>query len=233
MGDSADDADKIDDLTREIEQVYTALASLTEGESNDLVVGAGGGNGLEAWRKLGHRWDPAVAGRRRALLKAIINPPRASLNESVACWERWEEMIRRYERRKDSTGNRTKLDEETKMSAFEMLIPEDIENHLMLNRKRLSTYELQKEEVKMILETRIGAKIKEPNLKRGIHNTKNDAMDVDAFGKGHGKGKSKGKFNNNFTGKPAKGADKGGKGKGGKGQSQSTRFEGTCDNCGK
>jgi hypothetical protein len=231
-GDSADDADKIDDLTRKIEQVYTALASLTEGESNDLVVGAGGGNGLEAWRKLGHRWDPAVAGRRRALLKAIINPPRASLNELVACWERWEEMIRRYERRKDSTGNRTKLDEETKMSAFEMLIPEDIENHLMLNRKRLSTYELQKEEVNMILETRIGAKIKEPNLKRGIHNTKNDAMDVDAFGKGHGKGKPKGKFNNNFTGKPAKGADKGGKGKGGKGQSQPTRFEGTCDNCG-
>ena len=93
-------------------------------------------------------------------MKAIINPPRASLNELVACWERWEEMIRRYERRKDSTGNRTKLDEETKISAFEMLIPEDIENHLMLNRKRSSTYEIQKEEVNMILETRVGAKIK-------------------------------------------------------------------------
>jgi len=110
-GDLADETNRIEEMTRKVEQVYTALASLTEGESNDLVVGAGGGQGLEAWRKLGHRWDPAVAGRRRALLKAIINPPRSSLNDLVACWERWEDMIRRYERRKDLAGNRTKLDE--------------------------------------------------------------------------------------------------------------------------
>ena len=244
-GEHADENDKIEDLTRKMEQVYTALASLTEGESNDLVVGAGGGNGLEAWRKLGHRWDPAVAGRRRALLKAIINPPRASLNELVACWERWEDMIRRYERRKDSTGQRTKLDEETKMSAFEMLIPEDIENHLMLNRKRLNTYDLQKEEVNMILEARIGSKIKEPSLKKGIHaKTNQDAMDVDAFGKG-GKGKYKGNPNHNhnkhsnnngnsksFNAQAAKQTDKG-KGKGGKATPVTARFEGTCDNCGK
>ena len=232
-GDLADEAERIDEMTRKVEQVYTALASLTEGESNDLVVGAGGGQGLEAWRKLGHRWDPAVAGRRRALLKAIINPPRSSLTDLVACWERWEDMIRRYERRKDSAGNRTKLDEETRMSAFEMLIPEDIENHLMLNRKRLSTYELQKEEVNMILETRIGAKIKEPNLKKGIHaKSSSDAMDVDGFGKG-GKSQSKGKSKGSFTPKGAKPFDKG-KGKGsGQGKSNVTRFEGTCNNCGK
>ena len=36
----------------------------------------------------------------------------------------------------------------------------------------------------MILETRIGAKIKEPNLRKGIHSKSDkDAMDVDAFGK--------------------------------------------------
>ena len=235
-GEGADESDRIENLVHKMEQVYTALASLTEGESNDLVVGAGGGNGLEAWRKLGHRWDPAVAGRRRALLKVIINPPRSSLNDLVACWERWEDQIRRYERRKDAHGNRTKLDEDTKMSAFEMLIPEDIENHLMLNRKRLNTYELQKEEVNMILETRIGAKIKEPNLRKGIHSKSDkDAMDVDAFGKGS-KGKSKGKGNPSHSFAP-KGAKSSGKGKGsGTGKSNAshaTRFEGTCDNCGK
>ena len=153
----------------------------------------------------------------------------------MACWERWEEQIRRYERRKDAHGNRTKLDEDTKMSAFETLLPEDIENHLMLNRKRLSTYELQKEEVNMILESRIGAKIREPNLKKGIHGKSSDAMDVDAFGKG-GKSKSKGKgsFHHSFTPKSAKGE---GKGKGsGTGKSNAThakKFEGICDNCGK
>ena len=47
-GDLANEADPIDEMTRKVEQVYTALASLTEGESNDLVVGAGGGQGLEA-----------------------------------------------------------------------------------------------------------------------------------------------------------------------------------------
>jgi len=118
FGEGADDADRIPDLDRKVQQVYQALMALTEDESQDVVIGAGSGNGLEAWRKLGRRWDPVVAGRKRALLKQIISPERCKLEQLVGCWERWEEQVRRYERRKDENGQRLRLDQETKMPAF-------------------------------------------------------------------------------------------------------------------
>ena len=104
FGEGADDADRIPDLDRKVQQVYQALMALTEDESQDIVIGAGSGNGLEAWRKLGRRWDPVVAGRKRALLKQIISPERCKLEQLVGCWERWEEQVGRYGRRKDDNG---------------------------------------------------------------------------------------------------------------------------------
>jgi hypothetical protein len=56
------------------EQLYRVLCHLCTGESEDLLVGAG--NGYEAQRKLCRRWDPATSGRKRNLLRAILNPER-------------------------------------------------------------------------------------------------------------------------------------------------------------
>ena len=225
-GAEADDVDRIMDLEKKVHQVYQTLMALTEDESQDIVIGAGSGNGLEAWRKLGRRWDPVVAGRKRALLKQIISPERCKLDQLIGCWERWEEQVRRYEKRKDEAGERLRIDQETKMSAFELLLPVDLENHLILNKKRLSTYELQKEEIDGILESRLGARIRELQIK-----PKKDpnAMDVDGFTKGKGKGKGKGSWHTQ-DGKGSKGNGKGdGKGQGGK----PGRFNGNCYNCGK
>ena len=40
------------------DQLYTVLMTLVEGESFDILVGSGSGEGLEAWRRLHKRWDP-------------------------------------------------------------------------------------------------------------------------------------------------------------------------------
>ena len=56
-------------------------------------------------------------------------------------------------------------DQETNMPAFELMLPVDLENRLILNKKRLSTYELQKEEIEGILESRLGARIRELQVK--------------------------------------------------------------------
>ena len=40
------------------DQLYTVLMTLVEGESFDIRVGSGSGEGLEAWRRLHKRWDP-------------------------------------------------------------------------------------------------------------------------------------------------------------------------------
>ena len=190
FGDLADELDRIDDVHHKCAQWYLALVALTEDESQDIVLGAGPDHGAEAWRKLTKRWDPIVAGRNRALLKAIIGPERCKLEELVGVWEKWEASIPRYERRKDESGNKLRITGDFKMTAFESLLPPERENHLVLNKKRLDAYEAQKEEIEGILDSRIGAKIKELAIKPTKKDR--DAMDVDYFGKsGKGKGKSK------------------------------------------
>ena len=101
------------------DQVYTVALSLTHGEAADIVVGAGEGAGLEAWRKLHRRYDPLTLGRSRGLLKEIINPGRAKLEDLQGAIERLEDLIRRYESRKNEAGERKRIDGDIKMAALE------------------------------------------------------------------------------------------------------------------
>ena len=50
------------------------------------------------------RWDPLGGGKRRALLRHILVPGRCKLQDLPAGLEKWEELVRRYERSK-SSGN--------------------------------------------------------------------------------------------------------------------------------
>ena len=91
------------------------------------------------------RWDPVIAGRSRALLKTIISPERCKIAELTAVIEKWEASVRKCERRKDEKGAKLKLTGDLKIAAFESLLPLELENHLVLNKKRLNAYEAQKE----------------------------------------------------------------------------------------
>ena len=42
-------------------QLFVVLSALTDGESFDVVMSAGGDHGFESWRKLHGRWDPYTA----------------------------------------------------------------------------------------------------------------------------------------------------------------------------
>ena len=119
-----------DDLLDEINaQVFQCLMALTEGESFDLVLGAGNGQGFEAWRRLQRRWDPSTAGRARSLLREILSPGRAKLADLQGAIERLEDMMRRYCSRKDSSGSIATIPEDIRMAALESLCPEDLEKH--------------------------------------------------------------------------------------------------------
>ena len=80
------------------------------------------------------------------------------------------------------------------MTAVELLVPQDLENHLIFNKKSLNAYDLQKEEITGILKSGFGSKIKEMQIKLSCQGDRDpNSMDIEAFGKkGKGKGKGKG-----------------------------------------
>ena len=181
----------VEGITERNAQLHVALLALTEGESFDVVLGAAP-SGLEALRRLVRRWDPLSGGRRRALLRQILVPDRCKLQELPAGLERWEELVRRYEKRRAGGMPTAVLDDDVKTAALEALVPGDLEQHLAMNRSRLSTYQQVRSEIQAFIEARRSQfALKDQGKKHP------DTMDVDIFvrhdgGRGKGKGNGKG-----------------------------------------
>ena len=76
-------------------QLFVVLSALTEGESFDIVMSAGGDHGFESWRKLHGRWNPCTVGRAGSLLREILSPTRAKLPELMCAIEKMEDLVRR------------------------------------------------------------------------------------------------------------------------------------------
>ena len=180
-------------------QLFVVLSALTEGESFDIVMSAGGDHGFESWRKLHGRWNPYTAGRARSLLREILSLMRAKLPELMCAIEKMEDLVRRYySSRRDAQGNAHNLAEDIRMSSLEALLSDDLEKHVQLNRARLTSYGVLRQEIKTYCECRGHANARRKGSSRPGGD---DPMDIGAFGKGkgkqskgkHGKGKGKGK----------------------------------------
>ncbi|CAK0789440.1 unnamed protein product, partial [Prorocentrum cordatum] len=99
-------------VDEKLSQPYAAFISPMEGESFELVVSAGRGNGAGALRLLARFWDPTSGGRRRVLLTKIMAPSQVAKLENLAGdIAKWEELIRRRERRR-ADGRDARLDDE-------------------------------------------------------------------------------------------------------------------------
>ena len=138
----------LDTLRMLADQLYTVLMTIVEGESFDILVGSGSGEGLEAWRRLPKRWDPLTTGRASGLLRKILSRGRAKLVELQGAVERLEDLMGRYTQIRDArNGQRHTLAEDTRMAALEVLLPEELERHCQLQRSRLDTYQKLREVV--------------------------------------------------------------------------------------
>ena len=182
-------------------QLFVVLSALTEGESFDIVMSAGGDHGFESWRKLHGRWNPYTAERARSLLREILSPTQTKLLGLMGAIEKMEDLVRRYCSRRDAQGNAHNLAEDIRMRSFEALLPDDLEKHVQLNRARLTSYGVLREEIKTYCECTGHANARNVRQKGPSHPGGDDPIHIGAFGKGkgkqskgkHGKGKGKGK----------------------------------------
>ena len=176
-------------------QLFVVLSALTEGESFDIVMSAGGDHGFESWRKLHGRWSPYTAGRARSLLREILSPTRAKSPELKCATEKMEDFGRRYSSRRDAEGNAHSLAEDIRTSSLEALLPDDPEKHVQLNCARLTSYGVLREEIKTYCECGGHANARNTKQKGSSHPGGDDPVDICAFGKGKGK-QGKGKHGN-------------------------------------
>ena len=145
-------------------------------------MSARGDHGFESWRKLHRRYDPYTAGRARSHLREILSPTQMKLPELTGAIEKMEDHVRRCCSRRDAQGNAHNLAEDIRMSSLEVLLPDDLEKHVQLNRARLTSYGVLREEIKTYCECR-GHAARNVRQKGPSHPGGDDLMDIGAFGK--------------------------------------------------
>lgn len=67
----------------------------TRTEAHSIVDNTPGGRGLEAWRRLAQRFDPALAQANRKLMSKSAKPPKGDRETQSFSLEKWEETARR------------------------------------------------------------------------------------------------------------------------------------------
>ena len=152
------------------------LQNFLEGEAFVIIRNTDKGNGLEGWRKLSRRYDPATGAKKSSLLRHILTPRKCKLEELNEKVERWMERLNRCEARRGTGGQRESLPDVFEMLILESMCPPEIERHLQLNGPRLMGFDDMHSELATYLETRVGLKLKIGNL--GSTGKKDDdAMD--------------------------------------------------------
>ena len=140
-----------EELHKFSKQLYSALAQLTEGESNDIIRNVSSANGFEGWRILSKQYDPAGSGRKRIVLSHILRPGSYELNELKSAIAKWETQIRTYDRKQTATGDSV-IQDDIKSSILLDMCKGKLKEHLELNFNRFKTYEDMKIEVESYIE---------------------------------------------------------------------------------
>ena len=162
--------------------LYALLATLTTGRSLRLVQRVPDRNEFEAWRQLVAENAPKTAGRRFAMLHAVLQ---LGMSENPAkveeAWKSWEQQVDVYE-----NLSLSKLDDDVKISVVLREAPQKLRDHLLVNSQQ---FESNYNKLRAIIQAYLNTN------KTWIANDfrETDPMVVDYIGKSKGKGKSKSK----------------------------------------
>eukprot|EP00959_Pyramimonas_sp_CCMP1952_P148482 3106537-Pyramimonas_sp.AAC.1 len=134
-----EEAKQIDpDAERIHNQLYTVLAQLVEGESEEIVRNCESHKyrGFASWRRLVRRWDPMNLGRKRSILMRVLNQPEQKLENLSSAIEAWTQDITRYQQRAKKT-----IDDDIKTAVLISMCPNPLKQHLQLNQNRFDFYD--------------------------------------------------------------------------------------------
>eukprot|EP00439_Symbiodinium_sp_Y106_P076685 s1097_g15.t2 len=145
-GEKAPDADRVHRLQEKSRELASALQMVTSKEPFTIVCNCQT-NGFEAWTRLTRQYDPAIASRKRTMLRAIISPQLQKLENPPQAIEEWADR-------------RATIADEIRMAALEAMLTQDPESHIQLNQSRFSTYDDVLDEVTHFIEYKTGKSLK-------------------------------------------------------------------------
>ena len=115
--------------------LYALLATLTTGRSLRLVQRVPNRDGFEAWSQMAADNAPKTAGRRFAMLQAVLQP---GMSDNPAkfeeTWKSWEHQMDIYE-----NLSSTKLDDDVKISVVLRECPQKLRDHLLVNSQQFES----------------------------------------------------------------------------------------------
>ena len=115
--------------------LYALLATLITGQSLRLVQRVPNRNGFETWRQMATENAPKTAGRRFAMLQAVLQP---GMSDNPAkfeeTWKSWEHQVDIYE-----NLSSTKLDNDVKISVVLRECPQKLRDHLLVNSQQFES----------------------------------------------------------------------------------------------
>ena len=116
--------------------LYALLATLTTGRSLRLVQRVPNRNGFEPWRQMAAENAPKTAGKRFAMLQAVLQPG-MSYNPAKfeETWKSWEHQMDIHE-----NLSSTKLDDDVKISVVLRECPQKLRDHLLVDSQFESNY---------------------------------------------------------------------------------------------
>ena len=166
--------------------LYALLATLTTGRSLRLVQRVPNRNGFGAWRQMAAENAPKTAGRRFAMLQAVLQP---GMSDNPAkfeeTWKSWEHQMDIYENRSS-----TKLDDDVKISVVLRECPQKLRDLLLVNSQQ---FESNYNKLRVIIQAYLNT-----NRTWIVNDFRETVpMDVDYIGKRKGKDKSKSKSGSN------------------------------------
>ena len=109
-------------------QLSTLLKMLTTGVAWDIVSNSDG-NGFRAWQRLHLELASTTPQKKRALLKKVLQPERATtMEELTAKQEKWETALIKY---KDVLrDNETQLSDDVLVCSYVALLPQEIQEKI-------------------------------------------------------------------------------------------------------
>ena len=125
------------------------------------------------------------------MLATLMNPGRVKLEELASAIQRWKTLRRRHNNKKDSDGRKHNLSDDIARASLMKLVPEDLGQHLLLNHRKLVTFELMEEEVALIVEQKTGYKMKDSLRDGGPKPMDVGSIDIAALINAVSKGKGK------------------------------------------